>query len=168
MAKTAKTTSKELVLVGEVSPSDVIRGLEKKYAEMERIASTPWKTSVPIELGFTGAVKDQKNNENLARMLSTLLVRKEAYERVMETPEADGGFGAGDKYPVFKHAGHTYEEWHHDIILRKKINNQEEEKKELKQYIEEMKEFISKDERKADLLKRLTKRFGAELPVLEA
>lgn len=159
MSTKAKAKTMAVATLDSAGTYDVLGALKAELKAMDEISSTPWRTSGKFGSGFSNNVKEEKNNENLLRMLSVIALRKKAYDEVQSASVEEGGWG-GDTAPVYKHEGYTYEEWHADIILRKRINNQDARQTELRKLIEDGQKFISKEEQQNEWIKNVKSLLG--------
>ena len=154
------------VIQEDMNVTAIIATLDAQLKQMEKVKSTVYQTSGNISPEFPN-IKDEKNNENLIKALSVVKTRAAAYDEAATASTVDG-FGLGlSEYPIFKLNGFTLEQWHHDIYTRYQINNQEQIEQKVSKYRDALKEFISKEERQANLVKDIIKDFGNGMLMLK-
>lgn len=157
----ATTKKNELAVLNQKDALPLIAALDKKLQAMEQVRTTSWKTNGNISEDFPD-IREERDNTNLIKALSVVRVRATAYNEAAESSEANFGMSL-KAFPVWKHNGFTLEEWHHDIVLRYKINNQEETEQKIKKHRDALKEFVSKEERKANAIKEIINDFGEDI-----
>lgn len=127
--------------------------LETAVEQLKRIQETPWKTNGDFGAGFKNIKSDNTISlRDLIRMEAQAHTQHELFHASAER------LGLA-KYPAFEINGHDYESWHHDIKLRMAINEQEERFNTLKAFQDEMKQFLSKEDQKAQLEEKIANYF---------
>lgn len=134
----------QVAIIAGAPVVETLSKLELALESLKRIQETPWKTNGEYP-GFKNIKNDSSITEkDLIRLEAQIYTQSKLYD------EAAARMGK-NKYPAFEINGGTYEDWHHDIMLRTNINAQEEKYTTLKKFQEEMKQFLSKEDQKAQL-----------------
>jgi hypothetical protein len=92
--------------------------------------------------GFPNAVQNETNGDTLVKMLSNVILRKDAYDKACDMV-AD----VQKSVPVFKNEGFTLEEWASDIKLKLKINNTKERYDKLMDIKKQYTELMDKEDK---------------------
>jgi hypothetical protein len=134
------TKSTEVALSGNVRTN--LKVIEEKLATLAHISASNYKTAMILEP--FGNLKEEKLVENLIRAYSSIVGRKEAYDK------AAAELGQ-TTFPQFNLSGGTPEDWKADIKLRIAIIQQDGTIKKLTEYKERMAKFLSEEDQKAIL-----------------
>lgn len=151
MATKNANKNTDLILANADVPS-IIDQIKAKIAELKDIETTPWKAGKNLT-GF-GNIQEEKLQENLHRAWSMIWAKEKAWNDAM-TELMTRPDGSVAPFIVFKQDGYTKEDWKHDIILRGRIIDQKETLDTLKGFEKEMSQFLSAEDQKAILLKKM-------------
>lgn len=121
--------------------SEAIAVLEQKLSAFERVSTTPFKTGNPALPVANTSVKLQEctDVEMLQRAAGNVVHAKHVYEL--------GANAMGlQTYKAFTLSGYSSEDWLHDLKLRHAIVNQHDIETKIRQQIDKLKQFVSKEE----------------------
>ncbi len=128
---------------------NVIDTLNKKIESLKEVTGAEWKTSGTLE-GF-GDIKKVTNVETLIKAYASVNGMCNAYNNSITELEL-----GSTETPVFTVNGGTKEAWKHDIKLQINIINYKETLDTLNGFKSEMAKFLSEEDQKAILMKKLT------------
>lgn len=131
---------------------DILQIIKEELATLTKVAETPFKTNGEFGGGFPNLIKTPEIKvETLIKAWASCKGQANAYADA----QTDLGIPSA---PVFTIAGFTQEEWKHDISLKISITTTDQRRKELEADLEEMKSFLSEQDRKAIVVKRILER----------
>ena len=131
--------------IADQSVPNILDVLKKELQEIKKVSGSNYRTSGNVE-GVN--IKTETNVSNLIKVYGSIKVSEQAYNQAAE----DLGLTT---YPTYQVGGCTVEDWRKDIDLRIKIITQEDRRKELEEAIKEMEQFLTEEDRKAQVLAKI-------------
>jgi hypothetical protein len=138
------TKERTVAKVGKTSDvAEIITALETKIEALGHLTDSKYKTSGQLE-GF-GNIKEMTNVSQLVKAFSSVKNKEKFYNEAAE----ELGLTT---YPAYDNSGYTAEDWKHDIQLRIGIINHKDTLDQLTKYRDQLRDLLSKEEKKAILL----------------
>jgi len=142
-----------------LTPKDMLAKITTELASFEDINESKYKTGNTV-LGEFGNIQSVTDTSELIRAYASVSAREKIYnEAVVEMGLTTS--------PQFQIGGFTAEDWKADILLRYKLVNSEELRKELLSYKKEFEDLLSKEEKQAILMEKMNS-FITTLPSVKA
>lgn len=151
MSKSGNSKTTAVALTKNSDVPSVLQAIEAKIQSIEKITTTPWQATTKCESFGNRNLRDETKLENLARALSALRGKKREYDAAFTDSRENLGMGKTN-YPAFVDDGCTIEQWHHDIVLRMNIIEQEETLNKLNKHKAAMTKFLSEEDQKAAVI----------------
>lgn len=140
---TKKAETGVAVLSTTSSVPSVLSVLDEKLNSLKKVVDTPYKTTGNLDK--FGDIKQETKMENLIRAFSMVKSMEKAY--------SDAAIDLGEEsVPAFSISGGSVEDWKQDIKLRIAIIKHKETYDKLNKYKEEMKQFLSAEDRRGILM----------------
>ena len=140
MAKKPNTNTGLAVNTAKTA-SEAIAALEQRLSAFEKVSTTPFKTGNPALPAINNSVKLQEctDVETLIKAAGNIVNAERAYN--------EGADAMGlQSCKVFNLSGYSAEDWLHDLRLRHAIVNQHDIETKLREQINKLKQFVSKEE----------------------
>lgn len=137
-----RNTNTQLAVNTAKTASEAIQALEAKLASFEKVSTTPFKTGGKVTLPVAGSsvkLDECTDVELLIRAAGNIKLNEEVYNRGAVAMNLN-------KYKAFNHAGYSAEDWLHDLNLRYAIVNQHDAETQVRDQINKLKQFVSKEE----------------------
>jgi hypothetical protein len=131
--------------IADQSVPNILDVLKKELQEIKKVSGSNYRTSGNVD-GVN--IKNETSIPNLIKVYGSIKVSEQAYNQAAD----DLGLVS---YPQYTAQGCTVEDWKKDIDLRIKIITQEDRKKELEEAIKEMEQFLTEEDRKAQVLAKI-------------
>jgi len=131
--------------IADQSVPNILDVLKKELQEIKKVSGSNYRTSGNVD-GVN--IKTETNIPNLIKVYGSMKVSEQAYNQAAE----DLGLTT---YPTYQVGACTVEDWKKDIDLRIKIITQEDRRKELEEAIKEMEQFLTEEDRKAQVLAKI-------------
>jgi hypothetical protein len=148
MGTSKKAESTQLVIADQSVPN-ILSGLRAQLKELNKVTDSGYRTSGNIgELGVD--IKSETGIGKLIKVHATLKTSADNYD----ASAAELGL---DEYPAWSHGGCTLADWTADVKLRINIITHKERKEALENAIKEMEQFLTEEDRKAQVLAKIQK-----------
>ena len=137
-----KKTNTQIAVNTAKTASEAIQVLEQKLASFEKVSMTPFKTGGKVTLPVAGSsvkLDECADVELLIRAAGNIKLNEQVYTTGASAMNLN-------KYKAFNHAGYSAEDWLHDLNLRYAIVNQHDAETKVRNQINNLKQFVSKDE----------------------
>lgn len=145
---TKKAVKTEVALVDASVPT-ILDGLRNQLKELNKVTDSGYRTGGNVnEMGVD--IKTETSISKLIKVHATLKASSETYDQsALELGLTE--------YPAWNYGGNSLNDWTQDIQLRINIITHKERKEALEGAIKEMEQFLTEEDRKAQVLAKIQK-----------
>jgi len=160
----AKAKNNTVALSSSSTAREAIEAIKGQLNQLKEITGTDFKTGGNGKVaGFPNSIQDETSIDVLVKMYSSVNGKSKAYDAsCADIAAAFPGFAC----PTFKEEGASAESLKADIILRLKILSVSERKTYLEGLLKEAQEFLTKEDKMASFLEKLSGGLGTVPQVL--
>lgn len=150
----AKKNATSVALSASSTAKDAVEAIKAQLAQLKEITGTEFKTGGNGKVaGFPNSIQNETSIDVLVKMYSSVNGRANAYDNACEAIAAEF---PGFQCPTFKEEGASVESVKADIILRLKVLSVSERKAYLEGLLKEAQEFLTKEDKMASFMEKLS------------